>query len=76
MTTETTLKIDAVQHEAFSAVDEQGTEAAAATGLTASITSMPAQPVQFTVDRPCLFIIHDVATGVPLFLGRVTDPTG
>jgi serpin B len=27
------------------------------------------------VDRPFLFVIHDVATGVPLFIGRVTDPT-
>lgn len=75
MTTDTDLRIDAVQHEAFIAVDEQGTEAAAATGVVAGIVSAPAQPVEFTVDRPFLFVIHDVATGVPLFLGRVTDPS-
>ena len=32
-------------------------------------------PVTFVVDRPFLFIIHDLATATPLFVGRVTDPT-
>lgn len=67
------LRISAVVHQGFVAVDEHGTEAAAATAVAMEATSMPVtQP--FHVDRPFLFVIHDVEHGTPLFLGRVTDP--
>lgn len=67
------LRISAVVHQGFVAVDEHGTEAAAATAVAMETTAMPVtQP--FHVDRPFLFVIHDTEHGTPLFLGRVTDP--
>jgi serpin B len=68
------LFISAVLHEGFIAVDEQGTEAAAATAVVVSETSAPVTE-PFHVDRPFLFVIHDAEHGTPLFLGRVDDPT-
>ena len=68
------LYVSAVLHEAFIAVDEEGTEAAAATAVVMSETSAPVTE-PFHVDRPFLFAIHDVEHGTPLFLGRVNDPT-
>jgi serine protease inhibitor len=75
MTTEEPLYISAVQHEAFVAVDEAGTEAAAATAAVVSATSMGPLPVPLVLDRPFLFLIQDRATETPLFLGRVADPS-
>jgi serpin B len=71
------LAIEAVFHQAFIAVDEKGTEAAAATAVVVGVTSMPreADPVRMVVDRPFLFFIRHAATGAVLFLGRVDDPT-
>ena len=71
------VRISAVQHKAFIAVDEAGTEAAAATAVDimvggAAITH-PIPNMHF--DRPFLFRIDDTATGLPLFLGKVADPT-
>ena len=60
-------------HKSFIALDENGTEAAAATALVAGRTSAP-PPAVFTADRPFLFWIEDSATGEPLFLGIVNDP--
>lgn len=75
MTTRERLLIGAVLHEAFVAVDEEGTEAAAATAVVMRTTSAPqARPVTLTLDRPFLFVIHDVQTAAPLFVGRVSDP--
>ncbi len=75
MTDDESLYISAVVHEAFIAVDEEGTEAAAATAVVVSATSAPLDPVELVVDRPFLFAIRDVPTGAVLFLGRVLDPT-
>lgn len=67
--------ISAMVHEARVRVDEEGTEAAAATAAVASVTSMPAEPpVEFRADRPFLVAIRDVPTGALLFLGRVLEP--
>jgi serpin B len=74
MTGNRDLFIGAVLHKAFVAVDEKGTEAAAATAVTMSATSILEQNVQLTVDRPFIFVIRDLATGQILFLGRVVDP--
>jgi serpin B len=75
MTGQEPLRLTEVVHEAFIAVDEEGTEAAAATAVVVGITSAPAEPVNLTIDRPFLFYIRDVETGVVLFMGRVLDPT-
>ncbi|KRC46421.1 MULTISPECIES: serpin family protein [unclassified Nocardioides] len=68
------LVVDDVFHQAFIAVDEEGTEAAAATAVVMAETSAPV-PVVLTVDRPFLYVIHDVEHATPLFVGRVVDPT-
>ena len=65
------ISIQAVQHKAYVAVDEEGTVAAAATGI-AGVTSAPPP---FSVNHPFLFLILDKVTGSVLFLGRVNDPS-
>ncbi|SDU65129.1 serpin family protein [Jiangella alkaliphila] len=69
------LTVSEVRHEATITVDEEGTEAAAATSVEMETGSAPADgPVELTVDRPFVFVLHDVETATPLFVGRVTDP--
>ena len=70
------LKIDKVIHQTYLAVDETGTEAAAATGVTMALTAaMPVDmPIMFHADHPFLFWIEDKRSGAILFMGRVTDP--
>ncbi len=69
------LSLSAVLHKAFVSVDEQGTEAAAATGAVVQLTSMaPTKPVVFCANRPFLFLIRDKVSGAILFMGRFTDP--
>jgi serpin B len=67
------LFISAVEHKAFVAVDESGTEAAAATAVVMK-RGAPAGTKLFRADRPFLFLIRDRKTGCILFLGRVVDP--
>jgi serpin B len=69
------LYIQNVLHKAFVAVDEKGTEAAAATAVIVGITSMPMIDVELTVDRPFVFLIQDNASSTVLFIGRVVDPS-
>jgi serpin B len=69
------LCIDKVLHETFVAVDESGTEAAAATAVVVRATSGVVNRHSLICDRPFLFVVHDTAHGTPLFVGRVTDPT-
>ncbi len=68
------LFISDVVHKAFVDVDEQGTEAAAATAVVVGTTALPADPLEVTVDRPFIFLIRDIDTNSILFLGRVTNP--
>jgi serpin B len=67
------LFIQDVVHQAFVAVDEKGTEAAAATAVIIGKTSVP-ELATFTADRPFLVAIRDNPTGTVLFLGQVTTP--
>lgn len=69
------LQIADVIHEAFIAVDEKGTEAAAAAAQVYTLSIVPLRPVELTIDRPFLFLIQDDETGAILFMGRVSDPT-
>jgi len=69
------LFISAVVHKAFIEVNEEGTEAAAATGVVMGEKSMVKQ-LNFRVDHPFAFIIRDIQTGAVLFAGRITNPTG
>lgn len=63
-----------VIHHANIDVDENGTEAAAATTVIMVTGAMPEEPVALTVDRPFIFALRDVPTGAILFFGRVVNP--
>ena len=68
------LHIAAALHEAFVAVDEQGTEAAAATAVLMKAKGLPLPPPTFRADHPFVFLIRENRTGSILFLGRVVNP--
>jgi serpin B len=74
MTERDDLFISAVLHKAFVAVDEKGTEAAAATAVIIEATGAPVFNVTLTIDRPFIFLIRDIPTGQILFMGRVLNP--
>jgi serpin B len=74
MTGEPELFVSAVIHDAFVSVDEEGTEAAAATAVVMEGTGAPVELANLTVDRPFLFLIQHDSSGEILFLGQVTDP--
>jgi serpin B len=78
MSTQESLFISEVLHKAFVDVNEEGTEAAAATGIVISIKSAvsPHEPVVFRADHPFLFLIVDNRTKSILFMGRVVNPSG
>jgi serpin B len=66
-----------VFHKTFVAVDELGTEAAAATGVVMTARSLATQPpVEFKADHPFFFLIRDTQSGRILFAGRMVDPKG
>lgn len=69
------LFIQGVLHKAFVAVDEEGTEAAAATAVIVGLTAAPPSELNVTIDRPFIFIIRDIETKTILFVGRVLDPS-
>jgi serpin B len=68
------LFVQDVLHKAFIAVDETGTEAAAASGVVVGTTSVPAEIIRVQVNRPFIFVIRDIGTGAILFIGRVVNP--
>lgn len=71
------LFISDIFHKTFLALDENGTEAAAATAVVMdlrSFASLPEHPQEIRVDRPFLFAIQHRPTGACLFLGRMTNP--
>jgi serpin B len=71
LTQQEKLSLESLSHSAFVSVDEQGTEAAAATAVGAGAGSIP-EPL--TLDRPFLFLIEDAETRTVLFLGRFVKP--
>jgi serpin B len=76
MTGKPDLFISQAMHKAFVEVNEEGTEAAAATGIVMNVRSAP-RPQQkpvFRADHPFLYLIRHTGTGTILFLGRVTNP--
>jgi serpin B len=66
--------ISAVIHKAFVDVTEEGTEAAAATGVMMAGSAMPQKHPVFRADHPFLFLIRDNRTGTVLFVGRLMNP--
>ncbi|MEQ1701439.1 MAG: serpin family protein [Ilumatobacteraceae bacterium] len=77
MTKQVALAIGDVVHQANITVDEQGTEAAAATAVIVMPTSeqVVEEPIEMLVDRPFTFWLRDRATGTIIFTGRVNDPS-
>ncbi len=74
------FSLSAVVHQAFVTIDENGTEAAAATALPMATTSarMPSEPpppIVFRADHPFMFLIRENRSGAVLFMGRVADPS-
>ena len=74
MSADLDMMIDVVIHEAYVKINEEGTEAAAATGVGVGTTSEP-QYESVTADHPFLFLVRDRITDSVLFIGRVADPT-
>lgn len=68
------LSISDVLHKAFVDVNEEGTEAAAATAVVMRSLAVAAPPPVFRADHPFLFLIQENRTGSVLFLGRITNP--
>ena len=68
------LFISDVVHKAFVAINEEGTEAAAATAVGIRATAFR-PPERFLADRPFVYLIRDRETGTILFMGRVVDPS-
>jgi serpin B len=68
------LYIAAVVHKAFVEVNEEGTEAAAATGVAMAARGGYRPPEVFRADHPFVFLVRDTRSGSILFIGRVADP--
>ncbi|MDR0814648.1 MAG: serpin family protein [Bacteroidales bacterium] len=72
------LRVSEIKQKTFVEVNEEGTEAAAATVIGFEVTSVPpdqsAVPVPFFADRPFLYLIKEKSTGVILFIGRMDEP--
>jgi serpin B len=72
------LSISAVIHKAYVDVNEEGTEAAAATAVRVAVaagSTPPTLPIIFRADHPFMFLIRDNRSGSILFIGRVTNPS-
>lgn len=70
------LAVSSAIHATKVIVDEEGTEAAAATVIGIELTSAPAdEPLRVIAERPFLYLIRDTTTGAVLFVGRIMDPT-
>jgi serine protease inhibitor len=74
MTEAERLVIGEVAHQANIDVDENGTEAAAATAVEMAAGAAPSEPKELVADHPFLFALRDLGSGAVLFLGRVTQP--
>ena len=76
MTSEAKIQIDQVIHQAYVDVNEEGTEAAAATAVTMRTMAIrqPEKPVVFRADHPFMFMIRDTRSGAILFMGKVVNP--
>ncbi|MDE2506786.1 MAG: serpin family protein [Planctomycetota bacterium] len=78
MTGRRDFSIDEAVHQTYIDVNEEGTEAAAATAIMmrSAAIRVPKPPIPFRVDHPFMFLIRETTTGCVLFTGRVTNPGG
>lgn len=75
MTDEEQVHVSDALHQATIGIDEEGTEATAATAIISGRGGAGPEPLKIVLDRPFYLVIHDVETRVPLFVGHVADPT-
>ena len=68
------LHVSGAYHKAFVEVNEEGTEAAAATAVVVVLNSLPLPPVKVTCDHPFMFLIKHESTQTVLFMGKYTSP--
>ena len=69
------IYISRVLHKTFLQVDEEGTKAAAATAVDATTESAALYPHSVLLNRPFVYMIVDLETGLPIFLGALTALT-
>ncbi len=74
MTGKPELMIGSVLHQAAIDVNEEGTEAAAATAVVMNLTSMPGQSYTIRLDKPFIYVIYETTTNTITFMGRVVNP--
>ena len=75
ITGDSELNISDVLHKAYVSVNEEGTEAAAATAVGLMQTTIYKETIKVvTVDHPFIFLIRDIETGTLLFIGQVMNP--
>ena len=74
MTGKPDLMIGSVLHKATIDVNEEGTEAAAATAVVMNLTSMPAESYSIRLDKPFIYVIYETTTNTITFMGRVVNP--
>lgn len=68
------ISIEWLRHKTFMRVNEEGTEAAAATASLYTVTSVKPPPFRMIIDRPFFFFIFDDKTEAILFMGMVSEP--
>ncbi|XP_013791717.2 leukocyte elastase inhibitor-like [Limulus polyphemus] len=68
------VNMDGVYHKAFIEVNEEGAEAAAATGILAARSARPVGPVKFIADHPFFYYVRDNLSNIILFMGTVVRP--
>lgn len=68
------LFLSQVMHKAYVEVNEEGTEAAAATGQAVVKATIMPRPIDFRADHPFFFLIRDIGSGTVLFMGRIENP--
>ncbi len=69
------LFISKVKHKTFVEVNEEGTEAAAATSVEIGVTSIGSSGFVMRVDRPFIFVIYEHQSQSILFMGKIIEPT-
>ncbi|MDR1870403.1 MAG: serpin family protein [Deltaproteobacteria bacterium] len=74
ITVDEKILVSDILHKAFVSLDEEGTEAAAASAAIMVRAARIEEPAVFTADRPFIFLIQEKATGSILFLGRLANP--
>lgn len=73
--TNSSLEVSDISHQAEISVNEEGTEASAATTVELVLLSATTEIVKVNINRPFIYIVQDTARNVPVLVGRVMDPT-